>query len=457
MLFTTEWLGKLFTSQRGKIDETIVIEKVNTDSRVEAPQSLFIPIIGDNFNGHTYLEQAISGGAVAVVWDEQETLPASIPADFPVFFTQDTLTGLQQLATCYRNEINPIVIGITGSNGKTTTKDLVAAMVKTTFRSHYTLGNFNNHIGLPLTILAMPRDTEVLVLEMGMSGVGEIDLLSQIARPDYAIITNIGESHIEFLGSREGIAQAKLEIRNGLKENGLLIIDGDEPLLNELHTNELVISCGFHAENNKQISSTDITVEGTKFSLSNGETYSVPLFGRHHAKNACFALLIAEKLGISIAKQKSALLSLEHTSMRFEMLEAKNGAVVVNDSYNASPTSMTGAIEVIKEMEGFSEKVLVLGDILELGDFSEDMHRSIAKVISEPITHLYTYGEKAALISEAVTSNEKGIMTNHYSSKEALVKGLDPLLNEHTIILFKASRGLAFESMVNEILTDSEK
>lgn len=453
-MFTTEWLQQIFPKYKGKVADTAVIKSVNTDSRVKAADSLFIPIVGENFNGHLFVQQAIEGGAKAVIWDEQETLPASIPDDFPVFFVKDTTEGLQQLARYYRNEVNPIVIGITGSNGKTTTKDLVAALVKTSFRTHFTKGNLNNHIGLPLTILAMPRDTELLVLEMGMNGFGEIDVLTKIARPDYAVITNIGESHIEFLGSREGIAQAKLEIKNGLKEQGVLIIDGDEPLLRGLQIDQRVVTCGFDSNNDKQITAAEVSAEGTRFTLSGGEEYEVPLYGKHHAKNGCFSLAIAMELGIRTEKQKKALQALEHTSMRFEFLKGKNGAAVVNDSYNASPTSMIGAIGVIKEMNGFKEKVLVLGDVLELGNYSEEMHRSIGKAIEEPITHLYTFGENAAYITEEVKKNKPGIISKHYPSKESLAENLKPHLNDQAIILFKASRGLQFESMVYEILPD---
>src|SRR5699024_1235287 len=188
----------------------IEIETVVTDSRLKVKQSLFVPLIGDQFDGHQFVEGALNNGAVAILWQEDRELPPSVPKQVPVFFVKNTLDALQQLASLYRNKVDPIVVGITGSNGKTTTKDIVSSVVKTTYKTHFTQGNLNNHIGLPLTILGMPNDAEVLILEMGMNHFNEIDLLSKIARPDYAIITNIGESHIEHLGSREGITKAKL-------------------------------------------------------------------------------------------------------------------------------------------------------------------------------------------------------------------------------------------------------
>ncbi|GGN49264.1 UDP-N-acetylmuramoyl-tripeptide--D-alanyl-D-alanine ligase [Oceanobacillus indicireducens] len=457
MLFTVKELKYVFTNHHESLDDSLAINRITTDSRLKTDHALFIPIIGDQLNGHDYVEQAIENGAVAIVWDEKEELPPSIPRDFPVFFTEDTTAGLQKLAAYYRDEINPIVIGITGSNGKTTTKDLVAAIMKTTYNTHATLGNLNNHIGLPLTILSMPRDTEVLVLELGMSGFGEIDVLTKIAKPDYAVITNIGESHIEYLGSREGIAKAKLEIINGLKEGGTLIVDGDEPLLQDIHTDDPVdiIRCGFNADNEFRLRDVDITVGGTAFTDAHGRHLQVPLLGKHHAKNAGFALQIAELLHISKEKREAGLQALAHSAMRFELLKSKqHQATVVNDSYNASPTSMKAAIEVIKQMEGFDTKILVLGDVLELGEYADQLHRSIADVISSPITHLYTYGEKAKLITENVQDSE--IQCKHFGTKEALMSELNQHLTEMSLVLFKASRGLQFETMVEDIVMEQE-
>lgn len=208
--------------------EKITIEGVTTDSRNVRKGNLFVPIIGEKFNGHDFVEKAFENGAHASLWSRSVPNP---PQDKPLIIVDDTLAALQQIASHYLLEVNPKVVGITGSNGKTTTKDMIASVVGTRYRVHKTKGNFNNHIGLPLTILDMPEDTEVAVLEMGMNAKGEIELLSSIARPDIAVITNIGDAHLQDLGSREGIAEAKLEIIKGLKENGTLIYHGDEPLL----------------------------------------------------------------------------------------------------------------------------------------------------------------------------------------------------------------------------------
>ncbi|MBP2077546.1 UDP-N-acetylmuramoyl-tripeptide--D-alanyl-D-alanine ligase [Oceanobacillus polygoni] len=455
MLFTTNWLAKQFPSNQGKVQDNIAIKQVTTDSRTKDEGLLFVPIVGENFDGHDFVQQAIENGASAIIWDESKQLPDGILPDFPVYFVKDTLRALQDLSSAYRAEVNPIVIGVTGSNGKTTTKDLISAVVKTTYRTHATKGNFNNHIGLPLTILSMDRNTEVLIVEMGMSNFHEIDLLTRIARPDVAIITNIGESHIEFLGSREGIAKAKLEIIHGLDESGVLIIDGDEPLLREKNINQKLISCGFDEKNDYTISQVKIHTLETEFTLSDGMSYQVPLLGKHHAKNASFALALGKLLNIPTEKSKQALRNLELTGMRFELLKGINDVSIINDAYNASATSMKAAIEVVKQMSGFQQKVLVLGDILELGDRAREFHESVAEVIEAPITVLFTYGNHAKWIQTALQTKSHTLVCTHFASKEDLVQALAPYLTKHSLLLFKASRGLKFEEMIEAITTNS--
>ena len=451
MLFTIKNLKDLFPNYQGNLDENKEIQYVNTDSRIEQPNSLFIPIIGENFDGHQFAKEAIAGGAIALLWDKAKNIPKDISENVAIFIVEDTTDALQYLSSWYREFVDPIVIGITGSNGKTTTKDLVASVVKEKYKTHYTMGNLNNHIGLPLTILSMERNTEALVLEMGMIAFGEIDLLTRIAKPDFAIITNIGESHIEFLGSKQGIAKAKLEIKNGLKSSGKLIIDGDEPLLEGEKENSNTITCGFNKDNDVVNDKIEITNKETLFTTNN-ENYRIPLLGKHHAKNATFATEIARLLDVAYSQRKHALLNVQHTSMRFEMVTGQGGVSIINDTYNASPTSMKAAIQVVKEMQGFKEKVLILGDVLELGEHSEKLHRGIAEVIEPPITVVFTYGDEAKYISDEM--KEKNIKTKHFVNREDLVEALKTYLNDDSLLLFKASRGLQFELFIKEIMND---
>lgn len=452
MLFTTEWLTTIFHGYKGAASDSTGIEEVTTDSREKTNKSLFVPISGEKFDGHNFFKQAFDHGAAAALWKKEKPLPDFLPADFPVFFVEDTLKALQDLAGCYRDKVNPIVIGITGSNGKTTTKDIVATVVKTTYNTHYTEGNFNNHIGVPLTILSMSQDTQVLVAEMGMNHAGEIKRLSEIAKPDIAIITNIGESHIEYLGSRAGIAKAKLEIIHGLSGDSCLIIDGDEALLDPMGYPGHVITCGFAANNDLVVKHVNLSHNQTQFGLSDGDKYTIPLLGPHHALNATFAVAVAERLQITKANIAGALTSLELTSMRFELLNGRNGVSVINDAYNASPTSMKAAINVVKQMKGFSQKVLVLGDIFELGDESQAFHQSVAESIDESITALLTFGNDAKEISSAVSERHPGIRCAHFLSEKDLMGALENCLSKDTLILFKASRAMHFESFVEKVI-----
>ncbi len=418
---------------------------------------MFVPLSGENFDGHDYVEQAINNGAAAVLWQEGRKLPDSVPAGFPVFFVNDTLLALQELAAAYRQEVNPAVVGVTGSNGKTTTKDMIASVAGSSFRTHFTKGNLNNQIGLPLTILSMPRGTEVLVVEMGMNHKGEIETLANIARPDYGVITNIGESHLAYLGSREGIADAKLEMTKGMPEDGHLIIDGDEPLLRQVSRRERVITCGFDSMNDIVIKNVNLTKKHTEFQLdTDDELYTIPLLGSHHALNAAFAVTVAGLLKIAKRDVRQALQSLEWTSMRFELLEGKNGSSLINDAYNASPTSMKAAINVVKQMEGFKRKVLVLGDMFELGENAEALHRSAVENVDQSIDAVLTIGEHATAMAAAVSDQIDTIDSRHFTSKEALLHAIETYTAEDTLILFKASRGMQFESLIDHIMNSPQ-
>ncbi|MEI3606724.1 UDP-N-acetylmuramoyl-tripeptide--D-alanyl-D-alanine ligase [Pseudogracilibacillus sp. SE30717A] len=450
-MFTLNDLQELFPRTKGNISTNFTIEKVITDSRTKTENALFVPIIGNTFDGHKFIQQAIENGAIAALWDEKVEIPNHLPEGFVIYTVGDTIEALQHLAKAYRNKVNPIVIGITGSNGKTTTKDLIKSVLQTKRKTHATAGNFNNHIGLPLTILEMPADTEILITEMGMSDFGEIKTLSNIAMPDYAIITNIGESHIEHLGSRSGIAEAKLEIRHGLKEDGILLIDGDEILLETIKAEANVISCGMADTNTVVISNISVQDNVTDFSL-NGEQFTIPLLGAHHAKNASFAITVARDLDYDKINIQKGLKTFNQSTMRFEKMTGKNGATIINDAYNASATSMKAGIEVVKQLSGFKHKGLVLGDILELGEHAKTLHLTVADVIDESIQFVYTFGESANEISALVKNEHPTIRCKHFLTKSDLTHELSKELNADTLLFFKASRGMKFEEIIESIL-----
>lgn len=422
---------------------------VGTDSRADLTDKLFIPLKGDNFDGHNFLEKAINQGAKAALWHQDYPRPTGVDPTFPLIRVDNSLIGLQELAKQYLNIIGPKVIAITGSNGKTTTKDLVYAVASVGYQTHCTKGNFNNHIGLPLTILAMPEKTEVIVLEMGMNHFGEIERLAEISQPDLAIITNIGESHIEHLGSREGIAKAKLEITTNFKVNSLLIYDGDEPLLIGNYPFE-TISVGFNQSNDYYIDHYQILNTETQFSLGNQEAeYTVPLIGKHQAKNASYSIAIGNHLGLSKEQIQAGLNAIEVSQMRFEKQMRKNGVTLINDAYNASPTSMKVTIETLAQLNDYDEKILVLGDMFELGADSTAYHQEVGQSIPAEIDYVYTIGQASEQISQATS-----VPAKHFETKKDLIDQLERITNSGTVILFKASRGMKLEQIVDALLIE---
>ncbi|UOR12925.1 UDP-N-acetylmuramoyl-tripeptide--D-alanyl-D-alanine ligase [Halobacillus amylolyticus] len=449
-MFTVKELTKVFPEYRGAANDSILIRGMMTDTRKEVKQSLFVPIVGESFDAHQFLTEAIKQGAVAALWQKGRSLPEAVPTEFPVLFVDDTTAALQQTAKFYLDKVAPTVIGVTGSNGKTTTKDLTASILQVKYKTHKTAGNYNNHIGLPLTILAMPLDTEVAVLEMGMNKLGEISLLSKLAQPDHVMITNIGESHIEYLGSRENIARAKLEILDGWSKRGLFVFDGDEPLLTSLVSGSSSVSCGFSEGASKPIQHIEMTDDDSSFKLDN-VPYHIPMSGRHNIKNASYVIAIATSLGLTAEEINRGFNHLEMSGMRFEKHKGKQGALIINDAYNASPTSMKAVIEVVCHLKDKKNKVLVLGDMFELGDHAADLHASVASAITEQIHTVYTIGEHAGMIIKALKATHPEIESKHFQTKQSLSDQLQDKLTSETVVLLKASRGMKLEEIMNDL------
>ncbi len=419
----------------GIVDENIYLQGVSIDSRDITKNNLFVPIVAER-NGHDYVEKAIEQGAVISLWSQEEP---NRP-DVPLIIVKDTLLALQQLASVYRDELQLKVVGITGSNGKTTTKDMIASILETTYRAQKTKGNLNNHIGVPLTILSLREDTEVAVIEMGMNHFGEIELLSKLAKPDIAVITNIGESHLAHLGSRAGIAKAKLEIVEGLHADGVLIYYGDEPLLRS--TNQNLITFGSNKENDWFATDVKMTVEGTSFFIKNNEEIFIPILGKHHVQNALASIAIATYLNVSIANIKKGLSQLEMTKMRMQVIHAKNNITIINDAYNASPTSMKAALATVGELD-YEKKIVVLGDMLELGDDEVYFHEEIGKMLKPNIAdYVFTYGERSKYIATKATSAFPEGHVKLFIDKQTLINELKHVVVSNTLLLIKASMGM---------------
>lgn len=434
------------------------VTSVNFDSREIKFGALFVPLLG-NTDGHDYIDSAIKNGATATLWSKPLT---DAPDNIAVIQVEDTLTALQQLAKYYLSVVNPKVIAITGSSGKTTTKDMTAAALSTTFRVHKTEGNFNNEIGMPITILSMPENTEIIVLEMGMSNFGEIEQLSMLAEPDIAIITMIGENHIEFLGSREGIAQAKLEILKGLKADGTLIYPGDEPLIREGipedHTYS-TIAAGLNENNDIFAFDIHMSQYETKFltNLSPACEMNIPVSGEYNVKNALVALAAAFSLGLSMEQAREPLSTFKLTANRTEWVPGFNHSQILNDAYNASPSAMKA---VIKNFASISttingRKMLVLGDMLELGDMSAQLHAGIADVISPNVySHIVLYGrEMEALYNRLLMSDvsTETIVIHYRDDKESLINYLKEVIEPQDQILIKSSNATGLLTVVEAL------
>ncbi|WP_422122213.1 UDP-N-acetylmuramoyl-tripeptide--D-alanyl-D-alanine ligase [Planococcus sp. X10-3] len=432
----------------------IEITGVSINTRTLHKGDLFVPFRGDKVNGHKFVRHAIEAGASAALWQRDEPSP---PDDLPILIVDDCQKALQEMARAYRDELSVTVIGITGSNGKTSTKDLVASVLKPYFKVQKTQGNFNNELGLPLTILSLEEDTKFAVLEMGMSGFGQIQFLSELARPDYAIITNIGEAHMQDLGSREGIAQAKFEITAGLETHGKLFYDGDEPLLKPFVENfPQAVSFGF--DDNNELTVTDIraTENGSTFMVSGiiDATFTIPVLGDHQVKNTLSAILVALEAGLTEEDIRKSLQDAALTDMRMQMIHAKGGSTFINDAYNAAPSSMKAALNFIRETTMKEDKWVVLGDMLELGDQEREYHEAIAKSINSEINGVCLYGPKMEWLYTKLQGTFEGKLIWNKDDYGPIIDFLKESISAKSVILVKGSRGMALENII-EPFTDN--
>lgn len=455
------WCGATFEEAAGGT----MLAGVSFDTRSLAPGQLFIPLAGVR-DGHDFYEAAVRAGAAASLWSRSRPLPAGIEGGgIPLLLVDDPLAALQRLASAYLAATGAIVVAVTGSNGKTTTKDMIYSVLSARYRRvHKTDGNFNNEIGLPMTILGAAADTEAFVLEMGMSEFGEISLLTRLARPDIAVITNVGESHLLQLGSRRNIARAKLEIAEGLKPGGMLVMNGDEPLLAEeldaatmLPEGGTVVTIGEGEACDLIARDVSSTVERTTFSVQSGsggavEAYDIPVPGKHNALNALAAIAAGRRLGLSPAEIADGLQAVKLTHMRIERSRAANGSVILNDAYNASPTSVRAAIRLLAELRGYGCRRLVLGDMLELGPDEAEFHAEIGRMLSpESADRLYTYGALSQHVAEAAGPAYPAGAVRHFADKRQLAEALVRETGPDDLVLLKASRGMKLEEIAEAL------
>ena len=435
----------------GSPDQTITA--VETDSRAVHPGALFVALRGEQTDGHRFLDGALGNGAAGcLVIDPPETCaPGRFYIQVP-----DTMVAIGQVARAYKARFPIPVVAITGSVGKTTTKDMVASVLGKKFRVLKTEGNFNNELGLPLTLFRLTRQDQICVLEMGMNHFGEIDYLTQLVRPDVAVITNIGDAHIENLGSRANILKAKSEIFNYMESGSLAVLNGDDPLLRTLEGAILpnVVFCGedhqppYEAKAVKQLGSKGLscTVKTPKTEF----TVTVPALGNHMIYPVLMACAIGETFGMTGEEMKAGVEAFVPTKMRMNVV--KQGEVtILDDSYNANPQSMRAALEVLSQSDG-TYRAAVLGDMFELGVLGPDLHRCVGEFAGAVgnIDTLLAVGELSwHLYDGASRSNLPEVL--YAKDKEEAMAMLPSLVRPGAVILVKASRGMHFEEIVREL------
>lgn len=430
----------------------VVITGVCFDTRQIETGNLFVPFIGESRDGHAFVGQAHEAGAAAAFWQKDVPNP---PAGVPVLMVEDTLLALQSLAKAYLKQVAPKTIAITGSNGKTTTKDIMAAIASQKYRVHKTGGNFNNHIGLPYTILSMPEDTEVAVLEMGMNHRHEIEVLTKIVEPDMAIITNIGEAHLEHLGSREGIAEAKMEVTQGLRETSLLIYPSDEPLLKSLVSNAYRTAT-FGETGDIQPVTIQTEMEGTTFTTNVAPDVAifVPIVGEHNVFNTMATMLAARELGITPEDVKEALANMERSASRLEWLVGAKGSQILNDAYNSSPTALTAVLKTFMHLDSAGKKkFVVVADMLELGADADKFHYEAGKTIkNSSVDQVFAYGTHMTAFAKAAAEQLGADNVAHFETKQALKEALLANVTGDEYIMVKGSYGMGLKEVVDTLL-----
>lgn len=459
-------IKEIIEATKGKLikgSEEATVQGIATDSRKLKPGELFIPFIGEKLNGHVFIEDVFKLGAAGVFTSEKNKDYSIFYAGQSVIQVADTLKAFQDLARYYMKKFSIPVVGVTGSTGKTSTKDMIYAVLSQKYKVLKNEGNFNNHIGLPLTVFQLEPKHEVAIFEMGMRGLGEIDLLAELVRPDIAVITNIGLSHIEHLGSQENILKAKMEITNYFTKENRLVINGDDAYLSTLKDKNLgfhIIYIGIHGSYHYIADNVeDLGEDGSRFYLvAEGVKYPFELKvpGKHNIYNALCAIAVGLELGVPMELIQKALKAFEGSKMRLNILHTKENIKIINDAYNASPDSMISALRVLDKTVS-DRKIACLGDMLEMGEFAEQGHYLVGREVAKGhIDMLIAVGFHAGHMA-------RGAMEKGFPSEKIFICGnnheaisiLKEVLKERDAVLVKGSRGMKMEEIVEYILERS--
>lgn len=452
--------------------ENTTIHWIHFDSRQMKPDGLFVALTDGQRDGHFFLQSARENGAAAALISDASYAGREETAGLALVLVPNTLAAFQDLAKAWREQLGIPVIAVTGSNGKTTTKDMIAHLLDSKYTVFKTYKNYNNHIGVPLSLLQIDHKHQAAVLEMGMNHYGEIDLVASLAKPDIGIITNVNDAHMQFFGSRDNIARAKGELLDHVSPDGYVLLNADDPYVTALRSRfpGKVIFYGVNGEGREstRIANPDmvadkveVTETGSKFRVFSPSRdlsfwIEMPLCGTHNVSNLLPGIWIALEWGCSPQEIADAAKTLSISPMRFEIIRGMNGAVLINDAYNASPASMKQAALTFSGMFSDRDKLLVLGDMFELGEQSESLHREVGAYLNilfpaagtRPM--LVTIGNLSAVISDEYAGEKR-----HFTEKEEAAAWLkEQISSSSCALLFKASRGMKLEDVVEKLKED---
>ena len=444
MLYSTEEITEIV---RGRlVGENRQISSVSTDTRAIEKGALFVALQGERFDGNDFIPAAAKSGAAAALSD----LPiGSVHTDIPVIYVGNTREALLRLARNYRDKFDINLCAVTGSVGKTSTKDMIYAVLSAKYKTLRTEQNYNNEIGLPRTLFGLDESYKAAVIEMGMSDRGEIFALSRTAHPNLSVITNIGYCHIENLKTRENILAAKLEVVDGMKKGSPIILFGDDEYLGKVKLRRKIIRYGFGTGNDVYADNIVHTAGGEKFNLHyDGKVYSaeVPDAGNHHILNAMAAFCVGIEYGMTPEEIIPAFMEYKSSGMR-QRIEKHGDITAILDCYNASPTSMESSLSVLGAMNG--RRIAVLADMLELGEMSGELHRGLADAVEKNSDLCFLYGKEMKVLRNEL--EKRGFSVFHSENKDELSELLKNNLTAGDTVLFKGSRGMKTEEIAQKV------
>lgn len=437
-----------------KCSEETLVNDIVIDSRKASKDNAFVAIVGENLDGHDFINLAINQGCKTIIKNKDNNVDIE-NKEINVIEVNNTEVAFGDIARLYKNKFEIPFIAVTGSVGKTTTRDMVYSTISAKYNSLKNVGNLNNQFGVPLTLFNLNKEHECAVIEMGMSGFNEIEYLVNIVNPQIGIISNIGYSHVEHLGSRDGIFKAKMEITTNFHENSLLIVNGDDDCLKTLKDKHLVYKLrtfGFEKDNDIYCESFEMDEDSINFiAVIDGKRkeFFIPTVGKHNIYNAMAAILVGINLNMTIEEIKDGLKNFQCTKNRLDIIK-NNNLTIIDSVYNASIDSMTAALNILGRYK--SRRVAILGDMFEMGEFAEFGHRQVGKAALNNVDILISVGKDSEfIVKELKENNMNPDNLYHFETKEEAIENLDDIIKENDTILVKASRGMNLEKVVEHL------